>query len=372
MMGRGFPLGKIFGIPIKIHPSWVIIAILLTFGWSFELGANYPYLSSVARFFMGLSGALLLFGSVLAHELSHAVVALRNDIGIRGITLFIFGGAAEMKEEPATPLVELKVAIAGPVMSLFLAAAFAALAEVGSGTIGSPWLTVASRLALTNAILVAFNIVPGFPLDGGRVLRAVLWHIWGRLTPATHVAAKLGSYYGWLLVLLGFVSMSTFGVVGAVWFILIGVFLASSARVSYQQIRLREALKDVTVRDLMTTNVVSVPPHMRLSEIVEEVVLPRGIPELAVVEDGKLVGLLRLSDIRARHRSDWSSLNASDLLRSDVPQALTPDESAISALSRVSEEGKGALPVIENDRLVGLVTRDEFYRKLRLRLELSG
>jgi len=200
MIGRGFLLGTVFGVPIRIDYSWLIIAALLTWSLSNAVGQEYPYLGQMSRILLGLSGALLLFGSVLAHELSHAVVALKNGVRIRGITLFIFGGAAEMIDEPETARSELAIAVAGPAMSLALALVFGALHYAGLGLAPLPLVDLADLLKRMNLLLVAFNLVPGFPLDGGRVLRAMLWGIWGKLSPATRAAAQVGSLFGALLV----------------------------------------------------------------------------------------------------------------------------------------------------------------------------
>jgi Zn-dependent protease len=372
MFGRGFLLGTVFGVPIRIDYSWIVIAALLTLSLSLVFGQDYPYLGQASRILLGVSGALLLFGSVLAHELSHAVVAIRNRVGIRGITLFIFGGAAEMTDEPQTARAELTIAIAGPAMSLALALVFGAVHYGGLGVLPLPLVDLADRLKWMNLILVAFNLVPGFPLDGGRVLRATLWGIWGKLAPATRAAAQVGSLFGALVVALGLMSIFFYqNLLGGIWFVLIGLFLRNAAGISYQQLFVRRALEGVRARDVMTRDVVVVSPEMTLEDVVERVIYPRGVSELPVVSGGRLVGMLHLSSIRARERSSWRHLTAGDLMSRDVlDEAISPDDEALKVLSLLGPEDR-MLPVVSDGALVGVVTRRDLLSRLQIRLELS-
>jgi len=372
MIGRGFLLGTVFGVPIRIDYSWLVIAVVLTVSLSLVFGQDYPYLGEVSRILLGTSGALLLFGSVLAHELSHAVVALRHGVGIRGITLFIFGGAAEMLDEPETARAELAIAIAGPAMSLALALVFGGLHYAGLGLVPSPLVDLADRLKWMNLLLVAFNLVPGFPLDGGRVLRAMLWGIWGKLAPATRAAAQVGSLFGALLVALGLISVFAYGnVLGGIWFVLIGLFLRNAAGISSQQLVVRRALEGVLARDVMTRDIVAVPPEMTLEDVVESVIYPKGVSELPVVAGGEFAGMLRLATLRAREKSSWRRLTAGDLMSRDaIDEAIPPDEEALKVLARLGSEDR-MLAVVEGRKLVGVVTRRDLLRRLQIRLELS-
>jgi Zn-dependent protease/predicted transcriptional regulator len=372
LFGRGFFLGTLFGVPIRIDYSWLVIASLLTASLAVVFGQEYPYLGAPARILLGVSGALLLFGSVLAHELSHAVVALRNQVRIRGITLFIFGGAAEMADEPQTARAELAIAVAGPAMSLFLALVFGGLHQVGLGVAPPPLVELADRLKWMNLLLVAFNLVPGFPLDGGRVLRALLWEIWGTLAAATRAASQVGSLFGALLMAFGLVSALFYGnLLGGIWFVLIGLFLRNAAGASYQQIFVRRALEGVRARDVMVKDVVSVSPETTLDAVVENVIYPKGVSEVPVVADGRLEGMLRLATIRSRDRSSWNRLTAHDLMSRDaVDEAISPDESALTVLSLLGPDDR-MLAVVEEGVLVGVVTRRDLLRRLQIRLELA-
>jgi Zn-dependent protease len=370
MTGRGLRLGTILGIPIAIHYSWLFIVALLTASRAIALGQSFPYLGVPARLSLGLAASFLLFGSVLAHELSHAVVAIRHRVGIRSITLFVFGGAAEMLDEPATARAELEIAVAGPAMSLALGLSFGGIHYATFGSWPPPLVELSSFLAATNLALVVFNLVPGFPLDGGRVLRAALWGIWGSLSPATRVAARVGSFFGGFIILLGMFWVFSENLIGGLWFVLIGLFLRNAARASQQQLQLRRALEGVRVRDLIGRQAASVPPGMTIAEVVESVVLPTGESEIPVVDEGRLVGMLRLTDIRARERSRWPFLTASDLMDRDaLADAVAPDDEALKVLGLLGAEDR-VLPVVESGELFGVVTRGDVLRRLQIRMEL--
>lgn len=371
MTGRGILIGELFGIPIRIDYSWFLILILLTVVLSARFGQSFPYLGVPARVSLALSGSLLLFGSVLAHELSHAVVALRNGVGIRGITLFVFGGAAEMIEEPPTPGSELKIAAAGPVMSLFLALFFYAFYQATLGSLPLPFVELAGLLAQMNLVLLAFNVVPGFPLDGGRVLRALLWGIWQSPAAATRVAAGLGSFFGTFVMFLGLLWILSYDPIGGLWFILIGFFLRRAASATFQQMLVRRALEGVRARDVMSRQTLVVPPDMTLADAVERVILPGGVSELPVVEDGRFLGVLRLKNIRGRESSAWPHLTARDLIApGDSSDVIAPDDEAIKVLALLGAEDR-LLPVVEAGEFLGVVSRGELLRRLQIRMELG-
>ena len=371
MIGRGIRLGAILGIPIRIDYSWTVIAVLLTAGMAVGLGQSFPYLGFLSRLLLGLSACLLLFASVLAHELSHAIIALRHDVGIRSITLFIFGGAAEMLEEPRSAHAEFSIAIAGPIMSGALAGLFGAFYAMGLGLVPPPFMDVMLRLAVWNVILVAFNIVPGFPLDGGRVLRAALWGIWGQLAPATRVASAVGSFLGALVMFLGLMFVFVFGnLIGGIWFFIIGMFLRHAARSSYRQVLVRQALEGVKARDLMTSDVPCVPPGMTLEAVVDEVILPRGVVEVPVVDRGLLVGMLSFQSFRGKGSAALESLTASDVMTRDfLEETISPDEDAFKVLARLGSDDH-RLAVVSGGVLAGIVSREDALRRLSLILEL--
>jgi len=370
VIGRSFRVASIFGIPIKVDVSWVVILFLLTATFAVNFSREHPSLGWPTWLSMGFALAGLLFGSVLAHELSHALIALREGISIRGITLFIFGGAAEMVDEPPHARAELKVAIAGPVMSIALAIGFGGLYSIGLGWFPPAILGVVGHLAFMNGVLAAFNLVPGFPLDGGRVLRAVLWGIWGDLRFATRTASALGSGFGVLIILLGLVYILRYeNLIGAVWYLFIGLFLRSAARASYQQILLRDLLKGVKAGDVMSREVVAVSPEATLAEIVDGVVLPTGLANLPVVEGTRLVGHLGLPEIRSVDRSRWGEVRAREVMRMDLPPAVSIEDDATGLLSLAARDDV-LIPVLDGDRFVGVITRPDLMRRIKLMMEL--
>lgn len=373
MIGRGLLLGTIFGIPIRVDYSWGVIAFLMTMSFAVGFGQTYPYLSLPTRLSLGLSSCLLLFGSVLAHELSHAVIALRNDVGIRGITLFIFGGAAEMAEEPKGAGAEFRIAIAGPLMSLFLAVCFFLAYGVALGALPLPFLDVMEVLARMNLLLVAFNVVPGFPLDGGRVLRAALWGIWGTFSAATRVASVVGSFFGTAVVLMGFTWIFFLdNFIGGLWFVLIGFFLRHAARGSYQQLVIREALEGVRAEDLMVRDVPCVPPDMRLSTVLDEVIMPYDVDEVPVVDRGLVVGVLTLKSFSRKRRDELEQITASELMSDELlNDSISPDTEAVQVLSLLATGDRRVL-VVSDGVLLGVLSRDEVMRRLKLHLEMGA
>ena len=371
MIGRGLLLGTIFGIPIRVDYSWIVIAFLMTLGFAAGAGQSHPYLGMPARLFLGLSSCFLLFGSVLAHELSHAVVALRNDVGIRGITLFIFGGAAEMVEEPKRAGAEFRIAIAGPLMSLFLAVCLFAIYRAALGSLPLPLLDSVRVLAQMNLLLVVFNVVPGFPLDGGRVLRAALWGIWGSFSAATRVAGALGSFFGSVVILIG-LAWVFFIDLGGLWFVFIGFFLRRAAGASYQQLVIREALEGVRAEDLMVRDVPCVPPDMRLSTVLDEVIVPHDVSDVPVVDRGLVVGVLTLKSFQRRGREELERVTAREVMSEELlKEAVAPETDAMQVLSLLMG-GEERVLVVSDGVLVGVLSRDEVMRRLRLHLEMGA
>jgi len=244
---------------------------------------------------------------------------------------------------------------------------------MGLGLLPPPIMDVMLRLAIGNVVLVAFNIVPGLPLDGGRVLRAALWGIWGQLAPATRVASAVGSFFGALVMFLGLMFVFVFdNLIGGVWFFLIGMFLRYAARSSYRQMLLRQALEGVTASDLMTSDVPCVPPGMTLEAVVDEVILPRGVVEVPVVDQGLLIGMLSFQSFRAKGPAALERLTASDVMERDfLEQTIGPDEDAFKVLARLGSDDQ-RLAVVSGGVLAGIVSREDALRRLSLILELRG
>lgn len=374
-MGRPFRVARVLGIPIKVDISWLFVVLLLTASMALAYSRDFPYLGWGSRVSLGLVASLALFGSVLAHELAHAVVAIRYGIPIRGIVLFIFGGAAELGDEPPSAVAELNVAMAGPLMSLALAMGFTGLYTAGTGNLPASIMEVTKYLAFMNGILVAFNLVPGFPLDGGRVLRAVLWGIWGDLRLATRTASVVGSGFGLLIIFLGFLSIFLFEqLVGGIWYIFIGMFLRNAARGSYQHTLIKESMKGIKVRDVMDEDVVTVKPFVVLDDFVHSVMLTSGLTEVPVVDGASLRGFIGLKEVKTIDRARWRYVTVAEVMRpynsEKAPRSVSPDEEA-SRLFILAAGGEMLIPVVDGGGFVGVVSTQDLLRRIQLRVELK-
>ncbi len=373
-------IGRVLGIPIRVHASWFVVFVFVT--WTLATGYlpdSLPGLSPFRYWGMGGIAAVLLFGSVLLHELGHSYVALRYHIPIGQITLFIFGGVAHMRREPPGPFAEFLIAIAGPVVSFVLGALCLGL-SVLAGSVASAELhglvALGGLLGVVNVQLGLFNLIPGFPLDGGRVLRAGLW-AWGKdFYRATGQAALVGLAFGLLLGLLGgwlIVAAATGALPGAMasnggWVVFIGAFLFAAALGSRKQAMLRAALATVPVKNLMVQAVVMIPPKLSLEEAVNQYFLPYGYGGFPVVEDDRPIGLLTVREFHSIPPSLWTWRQVHQVMRPVSPRLIvTPDCSAMAALERMTQEDWDRLIVMEEDRIVGLVTRSAIAHFLQLR-----
>lgn len=371
MPGRQFRIATVYGIPVRIDASWLLIAALVTASMAYAFSNDYPRIRLLTSFALGLSATLLLFGSVLAHELAHAVVALRAGIAIRGITLFIFGGAAEMAEEPKRAVDEFKIAIAGPAMSIVLALGFLVGALASATALPEPAGGLMRYLALMNGILVAFNIIPGFPLDGGRVLRAILWGLWGSYSAATRVASGVGGLFGATIVALGLFYVLRFNnLFGGIWFVFIGMFLRGSARAGYHHMLLRGWFEGVRASDIMSANMVVVRPEVSVEELVHAYPLPFGITEWLVVDDGALRGSVRQHDVARHPAAEWQQRTSEEVMRTDVLSvALDANDDASKAVVFLLREDR-LVPVLEQGALSGVINRRMLQRHMEAQEEL--
>ncbi len=349
---------RIRGVPVRAHASWLVIVGLIT--WSLSVGyfpAVLPDLSPVDHWLAGFVAALLLFVSVFLHELSHTLVALANGIPVGSITLHIFGGVSELRREPDRPGVEFAVAVVGPLTSLglagLLAAATAALAPPPSVR------ALLHYLIVVNLLVGVFNLVPGFPLDGGRLLRAVLWRVKGDLQRATRIATQAGSVVAFLLVGLGVFRAFSGEFLGGLWLVLIGLFLRQAAVGSYEQQELRRILGPLRVRDVMTSDVVQVGADVPVTRIVDDVFWRHHVSSLPVVDhDGRPIGILALAALKAQPREQWGpDVTAGQVMRAlDDTLAVRPDESLWSALQSLSRNQLGRAVVLEHGKLVGYLS----------------
>ena len=371
-MSGGFRLGRLLGIPVVVHSSWFIALFVLS--WSLAL-AYYPEqargLSSGTYWWMGIISALLLFASVLVHELAHALVARRYGVRTRSITLFMFGGVAQIAAEPPTADAELAIAAAGPAMSYVLAGLFWVLDRAVSGTaLGA----IIGYLAFINAILATFNLIPGFPLDGGRVLRAILWRRSGDLERATRIAAQSGRVVAMIFIGLGLVQLFRGSFVGGLWLMLIGWFLESAAQAGYEQVLLRRALGGVRVGDIMTRDLHTIDPSLTVEEAIADFFIPLKHGGFPVVYGDRLVGVVTLQDVRGVPAEGRRERRVREVM---TPQAnlktVRPTTSAYEAFMRLGQEQIGRLLVVDDGgSLVGIVTRSDLLHAIRLYTEFGG
>jgi Zn-dependent protease len=364
-----FRLGRIWGIEIGIHPSWLLVFALIT--WSLAAGhfpAEHPGWTQRTYWVLGALTTLLFFASVVVHELGHSRVALAHGLPIRSITLFVFGGVARMGREPATPDVELRVAVAGPVTSLVLAALFAAAGRVAGDAV---FLRAAAAwLARVNLIVALFNLVPAFPLDGGRVFRALLWKWTGSFDRATGIAGFTGQLVASALIAFGIFTALAGQTLAGIWMALIGWFLQSAAAQSQVEVGLKQLLRGVRVGQAMTREFPRVGREWTLERLVREEVLGGGRRCFVVADDGHLRGLLTLHEIKAVPREQWGEVRVDEVLvPADKLTTVSPDDELVTALERM--EDLAQVPVVARGELVGMLGREQILRYIRTRSELG-
>jgi len=364
-------IARVIGIPIYLHFSWLIIFGLIV--WTLSTGyfpAHYPDLPASSYWAKGLVASLLFFVSIVLHELGHAVVARRHGLRTRSITLFIFGGVAQLEKDPRDGRAEFWMAAAGPVVSLTLAGLFFACATLPF--LGPSAAAVAGYLALINLILALFNLVPAFPMDGGRLLRGALWGSMGKAR-ATRIASRAGTLFAFLLIFSGVFSLLRGDALGGLWYILIGWFIKDASAASYQQVRLDEALRGVTVRDAMVEAVVTVPSTGSVAEAAREQFMKTGYGGYPVKRGEAVVGLLCLKDVLRLSAEERDATSVQGAMRPLTDAIVTaPDAPLPVAIARMAEAGTARLLVMHGDRLVGLLTMNGVIRRLKVREELAG
>ena len=369
-----FRLGRIWGFPIEIDISWFLVFLLVA--WSLSAGYYprvFPNQSVALNWGIGVITALLFFVSVLIHELAHSYVAIKNGLSIGGITLFLFGGVSKLTQEPQTPELELKMSAAGPLTSLALGGIFYGLG-LGARALGlpAPVVAVAAYLAVINVILAIFNLVPGFPLDGGRVLRAILWRSTGSLERATRYASFAGQGFGYLLMAWGAYQLCGGGLIGGAWMLFIGWFLVSAAQNAYQQVVLQRALSGVPVERIMQRDVPRIPPDMLLRDLVDEYFMRQDYAAYPVVEDDCLVGIITVDDVREVPREMWASTMVRQAARhTDEHRIIDEDEDAWDALTQMLQNDARRLLVVRNGHLEGVVSRESILHLVRAKMQLG-
>ncbi len=372
---RGLPLFSVMGIRIVADYSWFLIAALiagsLSMGW---FPSVLPDRSLIQYVSLGLITAFFFFASVLVHELAHSIVAVLHGIPVKKITLFLFGGVAEISREPDDPATELKVALAGPAVSAVLAAAFWGAVILAGLRSGRPAAQLSFLyLAIANTFLLGFNLLPGLPLDGGRVLRAIIWRVTGSLKRATYIASIIGQALAGMMIILGLVTiLFARQIVTGLWLIFIALFLRQAAEASYRQVVMRRALRGATVGDAMTRDVVTVSPAITLTALVDEHFLHHHFICYPVVEGDSTLGLVSIKDVKHIPRERWRETHVGDVMTplSDE-NTLASTDGIPAAMRKLAASGSGRLPVVDHGRLVGIVTRGDIMRNLEIRSDLS-
>lgn len=349
-------IATVLGIPIKVHFSWLIVFGLISWSLStFYFPEAVPELPARLYWITGIIASLTLFLSVVLHELAHSFIALRYKLSIINITLFIFGGVAQMKGEPSHPDAEFKIAIAGPLTSFFLAFSFFALSLLAENLIAK---ALFQYLAKLNLILGIFNLIPGFPMDGGRIVRAYIWNKTGDFFYATRKASNYGQKIAFFFVVLGLFSLFA-GVPSGLWLMIVGWFLYSAAQSSYQQASLQETLNGIQVKDIMVRDIVSMPSDITIDTAVYDFFLRYGFGGFPVMNGDILYGFVTLKEIKDIPRERWNEVIVSKIYKPhDNKLEISEKDSAMKALELMINEDAGRLVIKDNDKLIGLITRN--------------
>jgi Zn-dependent protease/CBS domain-containing protein len=371
-MRGSLSLGRILGIPIRLHISWFLIAALIT--WSLAAGyfpQTNPGWSTLTYLIVGAVASLLFFASVLLHELGHSVLALREGVPVKSITLFIFGGVAQIGREPPTAGAEFRISIAGPLTSLGLAAIFG-----GLGAVLTEYAVVAAPLAYLgsiNLLLAAFNMIPGFPLDGGRVLRAALWQFGGGYQNATRWAARAGQVVAFGFIGFGVLQFFLGGLTNGLWLAFIGWYLNNAARASYQQVALQDMLSGLKARNVMIEQCAPVSSDVRLDRLVEDHVLKNDQRCFFVSDSDDPQGVITLEDVKGVSPAQRERLSAAEVM-TPANSAFTADaeDDVWDLVQRMNEDDLRTVPILENGRLLGVVTLEHLWKQIRLRGELAA
>ena len=371
-MPGSFRIFRIAGIDINIHISWLIILVFLTFslatGW---FPIMYPGSSTATYYLLGLIASILLFVSVLLHELAHSFVARSRGLQVKSIVLFIFGGVSNIEQEPQTPGIEFSMAFVGPLVSLLIGVVCYGLLLLVRGT-HSLLVPILSYLALMNIILGIFNLIPGFPLDGGRVLRSIIWKATGNFQTATNITTFVGQAFAYLIILWGILLFFAGNAFNGLIIIFTGWFLLTSAQSARSQSVLDTAFRGVTVNQIMNTNVMTVPANISLQKLVDEYFLPRGLRSAFVMQGDQLAGLITLSDIRHVPRDQWPQTPVGfAMIPLERLHTITPQQNVKDVLPLMTGQDVNQLAVVQDGRLVGVLTREGILRSLEIRRNLG-
>lgn len=372
MFTQSIRLGKILGIPFGVNYSWFIIFILITLSLTTQFRHLHPGWTYAEHVSFGVVTSLLFFASVLLHELGHSVVALRYTIPVKSITLFVFGGVAQIGKEPEKPMHEFNIAIAGPIVSGALSVLFYLLMFVTYNI----WEGVSSLgewLGGINFVLAVFNLIPGFPLDGGRVLRAIAWKLTDSYERATTIAAASGQFFAYAFIAYGVFQALTGNFFSGLWVGFIGWFLLNAAQASTMQLQFRSALKGITAGDVMVQECTRLPGTASVAELVEHYMLKTGVRCSMVVDGEHFRGLVTLHEIKQVPREQWATTSLEAIMLPEERLAeVTPDTPIDAVLQRMNDENISQVPVVKDGRLLGVIGRDRLLAIVQTHLELKA
>lgn len=370
-MKHSWKVGKIFGIDIYLDSSWFVIFVLLT--WALAAShfpQQYPGWQLLNYWLIGLFTSLSMFASVLAHELAHSLVAKLQGEEVRRITLFILGGVAQITEEPKKPWKELTMALVGPSASMVMALGFFILSIFLTG-VSEPFMAAFLYLAIINLILAVFNLLPGFPMDGGRVLRALIWQATGNLKMATRIASRTGQVVAFILIFLGVFQILR-GSLGGFWLIFVGWFLHSAAVRGYQQVTVESALKGVLAKELMREDFERIDGSLTVQELVDHYILHKKERVFLIEDEQVLQGIVCLEDVKATPRDRWVETRVREIMTPEEKlEAVSPDDDGKKILDGLTAKDIHQVPVVEGGKVTGIICRSDILRYIQLRSELG-
>ena len=388
----GFRIGKLFGISIHVDWSWLVIFGLVSWSLSATFGQVHPGWSVNLRWGMAMLAAFLFFASVLAHELAHSLVALARGVPVHNITLFMFGGVSNIQKEPATPAEEMVITIVGPLTSLFLGALFLVIGAGGYDVNSSmitpssllarlqPLNTILAWLGSINIMVGFFNLIPAFPLDGGRIVRSIIWAINGDIRVATRLAALLGQAIGWTMIVSGGLMMFGFripvvgsGIFNGLWMLFIGWFLNNAASAGYRHVVMQDTLADVPVRRVMHTQIPVIASDTSVNDLMSAQIVTPEEQTMLVAQGHDVVGMLAMNDVTKSSKANWKSVPVSEIMTpvSDL-EYVTPDQDVAEAFDHLQRRQLRQIPVILNNQIVGLLRQKDVLRWLKFHSEMES
>jgi len=376
-MKANIKLGTVFGVELGLHYSWFVIALLIMVSLVGQFHATNRNWTDAVVWSAAILTSVLFFAALFAHELSHALVARARGLPVHKITLFLLGGMAQLEQEPSDATTEFWMAIAGPIASCAIGLILLALARASGWvpwtTAQTPGVAILVWLGYINLVLGVFNLIPGFPLDGGRVLRAIIWWITGSADRSTRIAAQIGQLIGAGFIAFGIISFFGKGGFSGLWFALIGWFVLQAAGASIMQLQVGSLLRGLRVRDVMSQDCPSIDGNMRLQEFVDEHLLKTGQRCFLVVGDQYLAGLITPHEVRQIERARWPFVTVREAMRpvSEI-HSLSPDVPAMQAMEMMGRENVNQLPIIANGQLQGIVTRAHLIQLIHSRAEVLG